>query len=193
MSQFEFLMSFASVVLAIAVTEIFGGWGKLARSSQPIRWSGLWVGWSAVLVGLIMMYWSGMWPYRDASFSEGYRVAWLVVPTFLLVILCFLFSPEPDPVSDEIDLAARYWQIAPRAFSVLALFMISAGIADALISGQGPFGPAPPFFLQVLPPVLLLLVVACSRSSAAWLHVVTLAGFAVLVTTFLTVTTGIFE
>jgi len=193
MTQFEFLMTFASVVLAIALTEMFGSWGKLARSSRPIRWSGLWVGWTVVLAGLTIMYWSGMWPYRNASFSEAYRIAWLVIPTFLLVVLCFLFSPEPEADREEIDLADRYWRIAPRAFPVLALFLVATQVADALIIGQGPLGPDPPLFVRLLVPGLFLLVVACALSRIAWLHFVTLGCFAAVVTGFLFVSTGIFQ
>ena len=193
MTQFEFLMTFASVVLAIALTEIFGGWGKLARSRRPIRWSVLWVGWSMAIVGLIMMYWSGIWPYRTASFSEGYRVAWLVIPTFLLVVLCFLFSPEPGSGEGEVDLAERYWQIAPRAFPVLALFMIASRIADHVISGTGPFGPEPPAFVLFVLPASLVLVLACALSRRVWLHFATLASFVAINVVFLFASTGIFE
>ena len=46
----------------------------------------------------------GIWPYRNASFEEGYKVVWLALPTFTLIFLSYLFSP--DPLSDEcVDLA----------------------------------------------------------------------------------------
>ena len=32
MTLFEFLMAIASVVIAIALTEMFGGWGNLLRT-----------------------------------------------------------------------------------------------------------------------------------------------------------------
>ena len=129
MTQFEFLMAFASVILAIALSEMLGGWGKLIRSRLPICWSGLWVGWSLYIVAVTIMYWSGMWPYRDQSFREGYKIFWLVIPTFLLVVLGYLLSPEPGDDVGEVDLEARYWQIAPRMFPLLALFLACAALA----------------------------------------------------------------
>jgi len=129
-------MAFASVILAVALTGILGGWGKLARSKLPIRWSGLWVCWSLVVVSSIIMYWSGMWPYRDHSFREGYKIYWLAIPTFFFVVLGYLLSPEPEDGVDEVDLEARYWRIAPRVFPLLVLAAISSFLADVIIMGD---------------------------------------------------------
>ena len=136
MTQFEFLMTFASVILAIALSEMLGGWGRLIRSRLPVSWSGLWVGWSLFVIALTIMYWSGMWPYRDQSFSEGYKVFWLAVPTFFLVVLGYLLSPEPEDDASEVDLSERYWLIAPRMFPLLASFLVCSTLADIIIMGE---------------------------------------------------------
>lgn len=128
-------MTFASVVLAIGLTEVFGGWGRLIRSGLPVRWYPLWVAWSAYLVILTIQYWSGIWPYRDASFAEGYKVVWLALPTFTVIILSYLFSP--DPLSDEcVDLEERYWKAAPRAFPLFGITLGLAMAADYIVIGH---------------------------------------------------------
>jgi hypothetical protein len=178
MTQFEFLMTFASVILAIALSEMLGGWGRLIRSRLPISWSGLWVGWSLLVIAFTIMYWSGMWPYRDQSFSEGYKVFWLAVPTFFLVVLGYLLSPEPEEDALEVDLGERYWLIAPRMFPLVAIFLVCSTLADVLIMG-GRRGANPlqelGISLHLYGIVSLMLLVACSFIKKLWLHWGTLA------------------
>ncbi len=175
MTQFEFLMAFASVILAVALTEILGGWGKLARSKMPIRWSGLWVGWSLLIVALSVMYWSGMWPYRDQSFREGFKIFWLAIPTFFLVVLSYLLSPEPQKDEVEVDLEARYWRISPRMFPLFSIFFVCSAIADTIIMGgireSGVFDTN---WSLLFGTVLLALLVASGLTKRSWLHWTTL-------------------
>lgn len=170
MTQFEFLMTFASVVLAIALTEMLGGWGKLIRSGVRIRWSGLWVGWSLIVVSIIIMYWSGMWPYRDQSFSEGYKIFWLAIPTFFLVVMGYLLSPEPKEGVEEVDLKTRYWQISSKLFPLLALFMVSAQFADVIIIGEIRERGLARFVVILGQVVALSITVAAGFIKMPWLH-----------------------
>jgi len=82
-----------TVLSAVVEIRVLACGGKVARSKLPIRWSALWIGWSLIVVALTVMYWSGMWPYRDQSFREGYKIFWLAIPTFFLVVLNYLLSP----------------------------------------------------------------------------------------------------
>jgi hypothetical protein len=171
-------MTFASVVLAIALTEILGGWGKLIRSRLPIRWSGLWIGWSLVVVSSIVMYWSGMWPYHDQSFREGYKIYWLAIPTFFFVVLGYLLSPEPEATADEVDLEARYWQISPRMFPLLVLAGIGSLLADVIIMGGTRVSAASPDRGSVTIPiriVIFTLLVSAGFIKKPWVHWVALA------------------
>ncbi len=178
MTQFEFLITFASVVLAIALTEMLGGWGRLIRSRLPIRWSGLWIGYSLAVVSIIIMYWSGMWPYRDQSFREGYKIYWLAIPTFFLVVLGYLLSPEPDDDADEVDLEARYWQISPRMFPLLALIFVGSVLADVIIMGEPRVSASQPdrgIFTIPVQILVLSLIVSAGFIKKPWLHWVILA------------------
>jgi hypothetical protein len=178
MTQFEFLMTFASVILAIALTEMLGGWGKLIRSGLPTRWSGLWIGWSLVIVAIIIMYWSGLWPYRDQSFREGYKVFWLAIPTFFLVVLGYLLSPERLDGADNVDLERRYWQISPRMFPLLAMFLVCAALADWIIVGELRYPNASQgseIVSRILQISTFSLLVAAGFTAKPWLHWMALA------------------
>jgi hypothetical protein len=165
-------MTFASVILAIALSEILGGWGKLIRSNLPIPWSPLWIGWSLFLVALIIIYWSGMWPDRDQSFSEGHKIFWLAIPTFFLVVLSYLLSPEPDDGCESVDLEERYWRISSRMFPLLTLFMASSLAADVVIVGEA-LTPAPAGWLGGI--AGFSAIIAAGLVKKPWLHWLVLA------------------
>jgi hypothetical protein len=135
MSHFEFLMTIASVVLAIGLSELFAGWGRLVRSGTRIKWSGLWIAWSIYIVILHFMYWSGIWPYRDVTFDSGFKILWLAIPTFFIIVISYLFSPDPGDL-EELDLEALYWRIMPRAVPMLMCVYIMSTLADRVLIGE---------------------------------------------------------
>ena len=69
MTLFEFLMALASVVIAIALTEIFAGWGRLLRTHIVPRLDWLHLAWTLVIVLYAIQYWVGIWPYREIQFT----------------------------------------------------------------------------------------------------------------------------
>ena len=178
MTQFEFMMTFASVLLAIGISVLFGGWGKLIRSGVPVKWSGLWVTWSAYLVLFTIMYWSGMWSYRDVSVVSAKEIVWLAIPTFFLVVLSYLFSSEPlsDKESEYgVDLEERYWRIAPRAFPLLGVFFIFGTIADFAILGAATIISSIRDFLSLVLLVLVTgLIISLAFVKRPWYHWVVL-------------------
>ena len=196
MTQFEFLMTFASVILAIALTEMLGGWGKLIRSGLPIRWSGLWIGWSLVIVAIIIMYWSGLWPYRNESFREGYKIFWLGIPTFFLVVIGYLLSPEPRDGAESVDLERRYWQIAPRMFPLIAILLVASALADWIIVGELRYPNASQgneISSRLLQITTFSLVVAAGLITKPWFHWMTLAILSTAPIRFLAGDFGIFQ
>jgi len=60
MTLFEFLMAIASVVIAMALTEIFAGWGRLLRTQIVPKIDWLHLLWTVVVVLYSIQYW---WEY----------------------------------------------------------------------------------------------------------------------------------
>lgn len=189
MSQFEFLMTFASVILAIGLSEVLGGFGRLIRSDARIRWSPLWAGWTLSISAVTIVYWAGMWPYRDESFSEGHRVFWLSIPTLFLTVACFVLSPEIDRRDSEIDLEARYWKLSRRFLPVLALFLVTSIVADQVIL-ERPLFPAStlhpvPRWMSFAPVLVTAILLIAAFSKRAWLHWIALLLISLLPISFL--------
>ena len=100
MTYFEFLMAIASVVIAIGLTEIFGGWGDLLRSRIAPQIDWLHLSWTVVVVMYAIQYWVGIWPYREVNFSYIYQVWFLIIPTLFIVLVAFAITPNVNPDED---------------------------------------------------------------------------------------------
>jgi len=93
-SYFEFLMVLAGLVVAIAMTEIVSGWGRLLRTTVDVQWDWLHFGWGLCLLMLSLQYWVGMWPYHQINFEYLGQVSFLVLPTLFFVSAAYALTPE---------------------------------------------------------------------------------------------------
>ncbi len=136
MTLFEFLMALASVVIAIALTEIFAGWGRLLRSHIAPRIDWLHLGWTLVIVLYSIQYWVGIWPYRDVHFTIIYQVWFLIFPTLFIVLVSYAITPDVDP-DTSLDLRDYYMSRRGPIFFGLAAFILTAQLADTIILNFG--------------------------------------------------------
>ena len=136
MSHFEFLMVLAGMVVAIAMSEVVGGWGRLIRTRNSITFDWLHLGWTYIALILAMQYWIGMWPYASIDLTYQGQIWLLVIPTLFLVIVAYALSPDIEP---DKDLVVREYFLAKRApiFLGMAGFVIMAYVADIAIMGAG--------------------------------------------------------
>jgi len=174
MTLFEFMMAIASVVIAIGLTEIFGGWGNLLRAHIAPQVDWLHLCWTMVVVMYAIQYWMGIWPYRTEPFVFIYQVWFLIIPTLFIVLVSFAITPNIGP--DE-DLQLRDYYMSRRApiFLGLAVFVATAQLADLVIEGTG--------FSQI-GVLLVITLIGPALSTAVWLHtVVMLANLLILIRT----------
>ncbi len=160
MTLFEFLMAIASVVIAIALTEMFGGWGKLLRTHVRPKIDWLHLGWTILITLYAIQYWVGIWPYRDIEFHSVYQVWFLIFPTLFIVLVAFAITPVVG--SDENpDLREYYMSRRGPIFFGMAIFVTMAQIADWVILGT-PMGAIGVSF------ILILLIPALTQN--IWVH-----------------------
>lgn len=135
MTKFEFLMMIASVVVAVGMTEIVGGWGRLARAEGVIKFDWLHLGWTTYILLLSIQYWVGMWSYRELPIEYVGQIYFLVVPTLFLVLAAFAMSPDVVGRS-QIDMRTYYFEKRRVVFLSLAVFSLAAWLADIVIVGH---------------------------------------------------------
>jgi len=135
MTLFEFLMALASVVIAIALTEMFAGWGRLLRAHITPRIDWLHLGWTLVVVLYSIQYWVGIWPYRDIVFDRIYQVWFLIFPTLFIVLVSYAITPDIEPDA-KLDLRDYYMLRRGPIFFGLAAFLAMAQLADMVIFAE---------------------------------------------------------
>lgn len=126
-------MVLCGVVVAVAMTEIVGAWGRMLRTDASVKVDPLVVGWTCYVLLLSMLYWVSMWPYQNVEFVYMAQVWLLVLPTLFLVLVAFALTPN-IPESGELDLESFYFKRRRRVFYSLAAFVFAGGITRAVIA-----------------------------------------------------------
>ena len=134
MSHFEFFMVLAAVVVAVAMTEIVGGWGRLLRTDAKVEFDWLYLGWTSFVLIASMVYWVGMLPYQSFGFSYMGQVWLLVIPSLFLVLVAFALTPSV-PVQGELCLRDHYLSKRRHVFFSLFGFILLGWLADVAVTG----------------------------------------------------------
>lgn len=158
-------MMIASVVVAVGMTEIVGGWGRLARADGEIKFDWLHLGWTIYILLLSVQYWIGMWSYRELHIEYVGQIFFLVVPTLFLVLAAFAMSPDVVNRS-QIDMRTYYLEKRRVVFLSLAVFSLAAWLADIVIVGYERLEVS--FMLFSI--VSGLVLCALAYSQRVWLH-----------------------
>ena len=163
MSYFEFLMIMAGIVVAVAMTEIVSGLGRLIQTRRQVSHDWLHLGWSFVALIISMLYWHGMWPYQNSEFTHIYQIWLLVLPTLSLVVVAFALSPNTEGVG---ELVVREYYLAKRRpiFLGFAAFIAMAWVADFAITKKLLYSDSS-FSVG-----LIVVFVLLAFSSRIWVH-----------------------
>jgi len=175
MTKFEFLMMIASVVIAVGMTEIVGGWGRMARTPAKVKFDWLLFGWA--VVGLLggIQYWLGMWPYAEVEMEYVGQIYFLVIPTLFFVLAAFGVTPDV-PLVGSFDLREYYWNSRKAIFFPLAVFFATAVLADLVIVGQEAVDSVTAIGLVGLG-LFLFAFAALGFTKRVWIHAVVLGIF----------------
>ncbi|MFT6095083.1 MAG: hypothetical protein ACJA2Q_002993 [Pseudohongiellaceae bacterium] len=160
MTLFEFLMAIASVVIAIALTEIFAGWGRLLRTHIVPRIDWLHLCWTVVVVLYSIQYWVGIWPYRNIEFTTIFQVWFLIFPTLFIVLVSYAITPDIKP-DDNQDLREYYMARRGPIFLGLTAFVTMAQIADFVILGAG---------FSIIGTMLIIITPLPAFTTKIWAH-----------------------
>ena len=132
MSQFEFLLILAGVVIGIAMAEIVSGWGRVVRSPIPIRFDWIQSGWTLVILLNAMIYWVGIWPYSNSGVEYLGQVFFLVAPTLFLVIIAFAITPV-EFSGHQFSMRDYYMERRRPIFLFYAIFSVVSTLADYVL------------------------------------------------------------
>ncbi len=162
MSQFEFFMVIASILVAIAITEVVGWWGKLIRNKQIKKVGGLHLGWSALFICVIVLYWTGFWSYEHVKIVNYAQIWMLLLPTLLAILGAYAITPtSADP---SFSFRTYYEQNRKFIFFCWGFFIVGALIADVIMLGSFDLKGSIPGF------VTIGLFIACRLTKNNWVN-----------------------
>lgn len=159
MTPFEYISLLTSIVLALGITRILTGIGKIVqlRGSIRIYWVHLvWI--VNVLLWLLLNWWI---LYRWRTFEQWSFFLFL----FVLVspVVAFLLSVllVPDPLESGADLKQHYYA-NHRWFFVLAALLPVVDAVDTLLKGWAHFSAQGPLYIVTLSLIFVLSVIGAA-------------------------------
>jgi hypothetical protein len=144
-------------LIAFAFSEVLASWGRIIKRWRQVKFSGLYLATSILLLLALFGHWLGMSDYRALPVITPAESLLVFSPSFVGALAAFILAPE-FPESHEIDLTAHYFAVAPWVFSLFALFSLLSALSDQMVLGQTFF----PFWVQ-LARIGVLLVPAFSK------------------------------
>ena len=169
MTRFEFLMMIAAVVVAVGMTEIVGGWGRLMRTRSAVKPYWLHLGWTILILSSLIQYWIGMWSYSELQIERLGQIFFLIIPSLFGVLAAFAITPDV-PDDGQLILRDYYWTKRTAIFLPLAAYFVTALVADFVIIGieNVEIDAASPHIIGTALISLLLL------STREWVHIAVL-------------------
>jgi hypothetical protein len=139
LSLFEFIVGMISVILALAIAQLFIGIADLLQNRNRVRFFLPHTLWNINLFLLTFVHWWSLWTFRDLSWNFAMFFYSLLGPSLIFFAATIV---NPRNISREsIDLQEHY-------FSSRQLFLIVMILTVIAITLDGPlFGTEPPLNL----------------------------------------------
>jgi len=132
MTRFEFNSVFVAILLAFAVSEILVSWGRLIRHRGEVRPSGLYLGFSVLLLLFLVLHWQGFWAYRTVPFDHGLQSIVILLPPLVIALIAFILTPDITR-GDQFDLEAYYFEVSRWVFPLMGLTWVLASVSDMVL------------------------------------------------------------
>lgn len=175
---YEHVVVVMSIVLGLAVTQLLKGAAQLYRSRKRVRTWWLHWAWTALLLVFSLLLWWTYWSYRLITDWTFFRFVLYLSPT---VAFYFLSSIAfPDPADKVEDLREYFFANRVGFFGTFALYAILAGVTATVVRGL-PVTDVSHLFRAGM----VLLMVACMRSTSERLHAVLFVIAAALMVAFI--------
>lgn len=133
MAEFEFVLVLVSIIVGLAVAEIFRGVTRILRGDlKSYLVHSLWV--VQVFLHQVQTWWSYWFLHADETFAFPRMIHLLVAPSLLFIAATILF---PAPGS-EVDLREYYYSRRTAFFGVLVLVAGESVLTNLFEQGFNP-------------------------------------------------------
>jgi hypothetical protein len=166
MGPFEYIALLASIVIALGITRIFTGIGRILqlRKEVKIYWVHiLWVG--NVFLWLLLNWWI-LYRWRTFEIWTFYLFIFILISPIIAFLLSVLLLPEP--LEGGMNLK-RYFYDNSRWFFSLAAILPLLDVIDTRLKGWEHFVAQGPIYLITIALIFLLCVIG-SRTKSELYH-----------------------
>ena len=141
MSKFEYVTVFISIVMALAVSEVLLGLGRLIRERGRVVMYWTHVAWMVLAIFAMTQHWWGTWSYEPIPFESYRSFLALLAPSLTFVVIGLLITPQ-FPIDGEIDLRAQFLAIRRWAAGLGAVLVLEFGVLRTAVLGDPVFSIA---------------------------------------------------
>ncbi len=183
MSKFEYITVLTSLVVAVGVSQLISGWGRLYLNRSEARPYALQAAVSVLLlVALLQSTW-GYWGFRDASW-DFFRFMLALAPLLPIVGASYLILPRGEgPTGSSRSPRDHYFAVHRVVFLLLAAWIALGTIAElALVEPELHLGQG----VRLVATILLLALAFTRRPSLHWAGMALLAILQLLFVLFVT-------
>ncbi len=136
MDIFEFIVGMISVILALAIAQLFIGVSDLIQRRDRVKFFLPHSVWATVLFLLAFLHWWSLWTFKDLDWNFAMFFYSLLGPSLMFFAVTIL-NPR-DRGEDSLDLA-EYFMDSRRYFLGVMLVVFLLFIFDGPLFGTEPF------------------------------------------------------
>jgi hypothetical protein len=132
MTAGEYVSAFASIILALAITDLATSMHRLMRARGRVQWDWLPLAVALLILLATVQYW---WVFFDAWSSVGSFPLGAFLPAFVTLLLLFFIASAalPDEVPAEgLDLEAYYFENRTYFWILFSLLVVSTTVSAVL-------------------------------------------------------------
>jgi hypothetical protein len=183
MNPFEYIALLTSIVIALGITRVLTGFGKLLQIRTSVRpyWvHALWAG--NVLLWLLLNWWI-LYRWRTHEGWTFFLFLFVLLSptiTFLLAVLLF-----PEPLEPGTDLKAHFYANRRWFFSIAACLPL-IDLADTLLKGTAHFRAQGPLYVATIVSLFVLSITG-AITEREWFHKAFAMFFLLYILVFITV------
>ena len=180
MSVAEYIVSFISIMIGLALADLATSLQRLLRAGPRVRWNLLTPAAAILVTAFIINIWWTM--YGSLNAMTSISVAGFVPDLIsLLLLFCLASSALPDEVGEKTDLAEYYEENRKRLWSLFAIYTLWVTIVLG-VRTEMMGAPASRFLGNVVPNVFLAaLMILLVFTSRRWVHLLAIS-FLLLIT-----------
>jgi hypothetical protein len=183
MGPFEYIALLASIVIALGITRIFTGVGRILqiRSEVKVYWIHLlWVG--NVFLWLLLNWWI-LYRWRTYEVWTFFLFIFVLISPIIAYLLCVLLLPEP--IESGINLKSYFYNNAKWFFTLAALLPVLDFIDTSLKGWEHLVSQGPIYVITIV--LLFILFVIGSRTKKELYHAAFAIFFLIYILIFISI------